>query len=166
MKYAFLIIASLISITVYAQKKPAKKVPPPIVAIPIEVSKPEAKNPFTEQISFSWKNQPDLPTTFTPKDVLQKKYTFINEGRNVRVSTVYPQRDMPYKKLKKGELEIAQAQTIHYKDYQHVDVSGTKVKLTSDDGKEVVHLQLIKKGDKLVQLKEEATGKFFNVTER
>ncbi|TCD12117.1 hypothetical protein EZ449_03615 [Pedobacter frigidisoli] len=82
------------------------------------------------------------------------------------MSTVYPGSDFKYKKPNKGEVELAQTLKINYKDYKNVTITGNSIKLVSDDGKETVNLQITKKGNQLVSLKEAGSSKTFVVTER
>ncbi len=159
MKYRFLIIATLISFAAYAQKKPIKKslpLPPPPSVI---------KNPFPENITFKWQNQPDTLTTLTPTDVFEKSYTFNGQGRNVRISTVYPENSFEYKKSNAGQIEMAQTLIVRYKDYKNVTIVGNNIKIVSDDGKEEIKLQLTKKGNQLSQIKELSTNKVFIKTD-
>jgi len=168
MKYRILIIATLISFATYAQKKPVKKslpLPPPPV-MPTYAKVPiAAKNPFPENITFKWQNQPDTLTTFMPTDVIEKSYTFNGQGRSVRLSTVYPKNSFEYKKPNKGEDEMAQSLIVRYKDYKNVTITGNNIKIVSDDGKEVIKLQFTKKGNQLIQLKELSTNKVFISTD-
>ncbi|TCD12116.1 hypothetical protein EZ449_03610 [Pedobacter frigidisoli] len=87
MKYTFLIFASLISFATFAQKKPTKKsLPPPSIMPPPAIVREkeqlqDIRNPFADEISFSWKNLPDTLTTITTKDIFEKTYTFRNYGK-------------------------------------------------------------------------------------
>jgi len=167
MKYKFLIVSMLVSVSAYAQKQPVKKrlpLPPPIVR-PIDDTTPDIKNPFPETITFSWKNQPEVTTTLTPTDIFEKSYTFNGRGRSVRVSTVYPKSSFEYKKTNKGEVEMAQTLTVRYKDYKNLTVTDTSIRIVSDDGKEEIKLSLIKKDNQLIQLRELSTSKVFTKTD-
>lgn len=168
MKYTLLIVTTLISFSTYAQKKPVKKslpIPPPPVR-PLNDSEPgDLRNPFPETITFKWRVEPIEPVMLTPTDVLEKSYTFSGRGKNVRISTAYPKNSFSYKKPDSGEVDMAQALTIRYKDYKNVSISGDKVKMLSDDGKEEIRLQLIKKGNKLMEIRELSTNKVFQKTD-
>ncbi|RZL51251.1 MAG: hypothetical protein EOP00_00090 [Pedobacter sp.] len=170
MKYRFLIIATLISFATYAQKKPIKKTPflPPPIVKPVREADPQLldKNSFPETITFKWKIQPETLITLAPTDVFEKSYTFNNQGRNVRISTVYPENSFEYKKPKDGEVEMAQTLIIKYKDYKKVTIEGNNIKIVSDDGKEIIRLMLSKKADQLLTIKEVNSNKVFAATEK
>ena len=168
MKYRFLIIATVISFAAHAQKKSAKKSlpPPPPVRSEYDMGySKDHKNPFPESITFKWNNTPEMSITLTPTDVFEKSYTFEGQGRHVRISTAYPTQTFEYKKPNKGEIEMAQALTIRYTDYKNVTITGNNISIVSDDGKEKIKLQLVKKGNQLIQLKELNTGKLFSKTD-
>ncbi|WP_316795406.1 hypothetical protein [Pedobacter agri] len=170
MKYKFFILATLISFATYAQKKPAKKtryLPPPPVR-PIREADPESlvKNSFPETITFKWKIQPATLTTITPTDIFEKSYTFSSQGKNVRISTVYPKNGFEYKKPKDGEVELAQNLIIKYKDYKKVAIEGDNINIVSDDSNETIRLMLTKKGNQLINIKELSSNKVFTTTDR
>ena len=167
MRYALILLTSLISFASFAQKKSVKKLPPPPPRVTrLETFTPDIRNPFADEVSFSWKYSPDTLTTLTTADIFEKTYTFRNYGKNVRLSIAYPTSGFQYKKPNEGEISLAQSLTIHYKDYKNVTITGNTIKLVSDDGKEVVNLQVTKKGNQLVSLKQTGSDKVFVVTER
>ncbi len=89
MKYTILIIACLMSLAGYSQKKATGKrvpIPPPPRVIEQDREAQDLRNPFADDISFSWKNLPETPTVLTSKDLFEKTYTFSNYGKNVRLS--------------------------------------------------------------------------------
>ncbi|WP_273008080.1 hypothetical protein [Chryseobacterium sp.] len=170
-RYQFLLFFLLIFMALPAQKKKSKGISPMPkreVLIPPAIITKESLEPAIGDIAaFRWKNEPETLTTFTPDDLVERIYDF-NGMYSVRIISHYPLETISYKKPDKNDDRvILLGYTAKYDDYDTVELKGNKLQLSDkkDPKKEKIILEVTKKGNKVIKIKEVKTGRIFNESE-
>ncbi|MGU3374784.1 hypothetical protein [Chryseobacterium sp. M5A1_1a] len=170
-RYQFLLFFLLIFMVIPAQKKKNKGVPPfpkKEELIPPIIKPTETPDPALGDMgAFQWKNEPETLTTFTPEDLVEKIYNF-NGMYSVRIISHYPLETISYKKPDKDDDRvILLGYTVKYDDYDTVELKGKKLQLSDkkDPKKEKIILEITKKGNTVIKIKEAKTGRVFNKSE-
>lgn len=166
-KYQTVLFFLLVSMALPAQKKKNKEaVSPPKKVL---YSPPTPKEPMKDSdaignnVAFRWKSEPETLTTFTPNDLMEKLYNF-NGLFNVRIMSSYPLETISYKKSDKGEDQVVLlGYNMKYDDYDTVELKGNKIFISDkqDPKKEKIILEVTKKGNEIIKMKEVKTGRVF-----
>lgn len=166
-KYQFLLFFLLIFMGISAQKKKNKEVsPPPKIedfVRPVPKVEKTQKSAIEDMDAFRWKNEPETLTSFTPDDLVERVYDF-NGMYRVRIISYYPLETISYKKpAKDDERVILLGHTIQYDDYDTIEIKGNKIYLSDkkDPKKEKITLEITKRGNKVIRIKEVKTGRVF-----
>ncbi|WP_250255143.1 hypothetical protein [Chryseobacterium sp. Marseille-Q3244] len=170
--YQFILFFILISIVVPAQKKKNKEASPPPKKVEYMHPEPKAKEAALNaemegNTAFRWKNEPEILTTFTPDDLVEKIYDFSGMYA-VRIMSHYPLETVSYKKPDKGDDRVVLlGYTVRYEDYDTIELKGSKMTISDkkDPKKEKIILEVIKKGNKIIKIKEVKTGRVFSKSE-
>ncbi|WP_106916073.1 hypothetical protein [Chryseobacterium aurantiacum] len=170
-KYQFLLFFLLVFMATPAQKKKSKgtpSLPKREELIPPAIITKESLEPAIGDISaFRWKNEPETLTTFTPDDLVERIYDF-NGMYSARIISHYPLETISYKKPDKNDDRVVLlGYTVKYDDYDTVQLKGNKLQLSDkkDPQKEKIILEVTKKGNKVIRIKEVKTGRVFSPSE-
>ncbi|MCS4304177.1 hypothetical protein [Chryseobacterium sp. BIGb0232] len=171
-QYLFIPFFMLVSMAASAQKKKNREIAPPPPK-KVEYAPPTPKKPesfITEMdgnTAFRWKNEPETLTTFTPDDLVERIYDFSGMYA-VRIISNYPLETVSFKKPDKDDDRIILlGYTVKYDDYDTIELKGNKMTISDkkDPKKEKITLDVTKKGNKIIRIKEVKTGRVFDQSE-